>query len=94
MITDKVKTEASIKDDMELIKVFTTKEIVDAMVSLVEEKYCPAVKGNCKGHDCAMFVIDRPRNDPRYIEATCTFAGKRIVAWVYGEPKDFNPEEF
>ena len=94
MITSRLRNKEEIKEQMELAKYFTTKELVDVMVSSAEEKYCPEVKGNCKGHGCAMFVVDRPWTDPRYVEARCTFAGKRPICCFYGEPKDFDPEEF
>ena len=92
MITEKLRTKEEVKEQIEIAKYFTTKELVDYMVSCAEEKYCPEVKGNCKGHKCAMFVVDKPWTDPRYIEARCTFAGKRPLVCIDGETKDFDPE--
>lgn len=92
MITNKLATREHLKSDIELVKHFTTEELLDIIESSAQEKYCPHVKGNCKGHNCAMFVIDRPYADPRYIESRCTFAGTRALGWTYGEPKDFELE--
>ena len=93
MISEKLWTDEQYKNDLVLFSDWTTKEITSMMAAGVEAIYCPAVKGNCKGHGCTMFMIDRRRTDPRYIEALCTFAGTRTLMMIYAEPEDWNPED-
>ena len=85
------------KDEFESMKhvgeVLTNEKIIDGLVAQATDKYCPSVNGNCLGHKCTMFVVDRPRADRRYLEARCTHAGKRPLAFHYGLPKDFKDYE-
>ena len=89
MITDRTTPIEEFKFMDEINKTLTNKQIMDALVAQATGKYCPSVNGNCLGHGCAMFVVDRPRADARYLEARCTHAGKRPLAFHYGLPKDY-----
>lgn len=66
---------------------------VEVLAGLSKDMYCPEVKGNCLTHGCAFFAIDRPYFDQRHIAATCTFAGKRELAFLYGYPTDWEETE-
>lgn len=88
MIAPKAMTDAQVNEELATCKQFTSKELNSFIAAEAELKYCPSIKDKCLGHRCAMFVIDRPRTDWRFLEARCTYAGTRTIASIYGEPKD------
>lgn len=92
MITQRATPTDEISNMMKVCEKVTTKHQVVMLEEESKNKYCPVRNGNCIAHDCAMFVIDRPVADWRYIEARCTHAGKRPLSFMYGEPKDYTRE--
>ena len=93
MITQTITSKREFKFMDDVGKQLTQQELIDALVSESKAKYCPSVNGNCLGHKCAMFIVDRPCADQRYLEARCTHAGKRPLAFHYGLPKDYKEHE-
>lgn len=89
MITQKITPMEDIRIMADTAKLLTEKELYEIVERKAKEKFCPSIKANCMGHGCAMFVLDRPTLDHRYLEARCTHAGKRPLVFFYGESKDY-----
>ena len=66
----------------------TNHECNEKVCAEAQQKHCPVVKANCIGDDCAFFVVDRPCNDKRILEARCTYMGTRTLSMWYGKPKE------
>lgn len=92
MITQRAMPNDEINIIRKTCEKVTTRHQIVMLEEEAKNKYCPARGGNCIAHDCAMFIIDRPVADWRYIEARCTHAGKRAISFMYGEPKDYSQE--
>lgn len=73
-----------------IIKDYSAKEeeYISCALDIAKNKYCPAVKDNCKCEGCAFFTISRPCADTRIFRATCTYTGTRHLVQMYGMPKD------